>query len=293
MSQWETVFKGSSHSDNNISKRKYEKDRLSEIFKDVYRLMTVLSAEKSCKIYMARWLHLFLKQYYKLKKEFMHEFILQVLQDPFIIKNCIKEDNIQECIIELHKNFSPEAPEEKYLQLLSAFCRNKSVAVSSNQVYIMNHFLRPNEECVFRFEMKKTEDDQQNQDRKSSITPKEDIKIVTKNKKLEETEVSMTDHNKFRKKELWTYTVTLLNLIADASFEQPIEKQVLHRQPTTNEKSLIGVNVVTAFFKNYKEEDVVEEPDAKSSKANNNIFEPFLKLAHYYIKEQYDGSRRQ
>jgi len=56
----------------------------------VYRLLTVLSAEKSCKIYMARWLSLFLKQYYKLKKDFMHEFILQVLQDPFIIKNCIK-----------------------------------------------------------------------------------------------------------------------------------------------------------------------------------------------------------
>ena len=144
LSQWEAVFKGSSHSDNNISKRKYENDRLSEIFKDVYRLLTMLSGEKSCKIYMARWLPLFLKQYYKLKKEFMHEFILQVLQDPFIIKNCIKEENIQECMMELRRNFSPEAPEEKYLQLLSAFCRNKSNAVPGNQLFIMNSFLKPN-----------------------------------------------------------------------------------------------------------------------------------------------------
>ena len=141
--------------------------------------------------------------------------------------------------------------------------------------------------------MKKSDDDTQGQDRKSSIAPKEDIKIVTKNKKMEETDVSMTDHNKFRKKELWTYTVTLLNLIADASFEQPIEKQVLHRQPLAGEKSLISINVVSAFFKNYKEEDVSDDSaDGKAAKANNNIFEPFLKLAHYYIKEQNDGPRR-
>jgi len=137
----------------------------------------------------------------------------------------------------------------------------------------MNEFLQPTGECVLRFEMKKSDDDAPAQDRKSSIAPKEDIKIVTKNKKGEETEVSMTDHNKFRKKELWTYTVTLLNLIADASFEQPIEKQVLHRQIAPGEKSLISVNVVSAFFKNYKDEDVSDESaDNKNSKASNNIF---------------------
>jgi hypothetical protein len=62
----------------------------------------------------------------------------------------------------------------------------------------------------------------------------------------------MTDHNKFRKKELWTYTVTLLNLFADVSFDQPIEKQILHRQSKDSNKSLISVGVVSAFFKNYK-----------------------------------------
>lgn len=56
---------------------------------------------------MARWLSLFLKQYYKMKEDFMHKFILQVLQDSFVIKNCIKEENIQECINELHDNFVP------------------------------------------------------------------------------------------------------------------------------------------------------------------------------------------
>ena len=102
----------------------------------------------------------------------------------------------------------------------------------------------------------------------------------------------MTDHNKFRKKELWTYTVTLLNLIADASFEQPIEKQVLHRQFLPTEKSIISINVVSTFFRDYKHEDVSDEPSGKSTKVNNNIFEPFLKLAHYYIKEQKDGPER-
>jgi hypothetical protein len=143
LSQWEGAFKGNSHSDSNISKRKYEKDRLSEIFKDVYQLLIVLSNENSCKIYMARWLGLFLKQYYKLKKEFMHEFILQVLQDSFIIKNCIKSPNIQECMDQLRANFTPESPEEKYLQLLSSFCRAKNSAVPVNQKYIMDNFLKP------------------------------------------------------------------------------------------------------------------------------------------------------
>lgn len=148
----------------------------------------------------------------------------------------------------------------------------------------MSKFLLPDEPCVFRFEMKKTEDPQQSQERKSSVAPKEDIKIITKNKNREETDVSMTDHNKFRKKELWTYTVTLLNLIADASFDQPIEKQILYRQPPSPQKSVISISVVTAFF-NCREDDVSDEQaDGKQPKTNNNIFEPFLKLAHYYIK---------
>jgi hypothetical protein len=82
---------------------------------------------------MARWLGLFLKQY------------------SFIIKNCIKSANIQECMDQLRVNFTPESPEEKYLQLLSSFCRAKNSAVPINQKYIMDNFLKPEEPCVFRF----------------------------------------------------------------------------------------------------------------------------------------------
>lgn len=60
---------------------------------------------------MARWLKLFLKQYYKLKKEYMHEFILKVLDDSFIVKSCIEKDNISECLNNLRNTFTGDVPD--------------------------------------------------------------------------------------------------------------------------------------------------------------------------------------
>lgn len=110
------------------------------------------------------------------------------------------------------------------------------------------------------------------QDRKSSAAPKEDIRIITKNKHNQETSVSMADHGKFRKKELWSYTVTLLNLIAEVSYDQPLQKQIMYTAPDVSDDkdpNIINVNVVSAFFKNYREEDDDSTEVVGKSKSNN------------------------
>lgn len=70
LAQWDS--KAPSMSQENMSKRKYERDRIFDIFKDTYLLLSELSKENSCKTYLARWINLFLKQYYKLKKDYIH-----------------------------------------------------------------------------------------------------------------------------------------------------------------------------------------------------------------------------
>lgn len=57
------------------------------------------------------------------------------------------------------------------------------------------------------------------------------------------------------------------------------------------EPSIINTKVVAAFFKNYREEDD-DTTEVVGKSKSNNIFEPFLKLAHFYIKEQTEGVKR-
>lgn len=111
----------------------------------------------------------------------------------------------------------------------------------------MNSFLRPDNQCVFRFECHKAKSDGENNGERReefksvSAVEKEEIFIITKGAGNVEREVAMSDHLKFRKMELWTYTIVLLNMIADVSFDQSLEKQMLSKK---GDKPIITLSVV-------------------------------------------------
>jgi hypothetical protein len=88
--------------------------------------------------------------------------------------------------------------------------------------------------CVFRFECHKEKTEEggtgprEDYNKSVSVMEKEDILIITKNiSNGSDRPVPMSDHVKFRKMELWTYTIVLLNLIADVSYDQSLKNQML------------------------------------------------------------------
>lgn len=125
------------HTDfKSFKNKKYRKDRLDECFKQIYCLLIKLSEENSCKLYLGRWFDMFVRQFYLLKKDFIHTLIIELLKEKFIIKT-LRPSDIEKCI----ENISSINVQEgafKYLELLSSFCRTKNTAIPSNQNLVIN-----------------------------------------------------------------------------------------------------------------------------------------------------------
>jgi pseudouridine-5'-phosphate glycosidase len=108
------------------------------------------------RIYISRWIDLFLEHSNNVNKSYIQECLVGILHsNPVAIQATIDETKIKSLIY----NFFKEAKENrrgslttKYLRLFSTFIRCENEVIKENQNIILNNFFKnPNNELNFKF----------------------------------------------------------------------------------------------------------------------------------------------
>ena len=122
--------------------------KIAEIFEYSYNLIEKIADNNELnRMYISRWVDLFLEHSNNINKSFIQECLVGILQNnPVSIEATIGKENIQmliKCFFEEAKGIDKKTElTTKYLRLFSTFIKCEDRVVKANQYIILNEFFK-------------------------------------------------------------------------------------------------------------------------------------------------------
>lgn len=262
------------------SENRSEHSKLIEIFQDAYKLLEKIVVNNSSnRIYISRWVERIMEHSYQINQSCIQECLVGILENNSVaIRETITEKTITTLVEMFVKEAKEKGPQVKYLRLLSAFIKCADTVIKSNQDLVLQHFFRSEEnDYQFRFKSiyKAVLDDavETSSDELTKLGNTHEVQIGYAKR---EDKSSFADFFK-NEKEIWNYFLEYVNLMADVCMERNENSIEVISSILPLQEVLIILSDPSILLLHNE----IENAQRYSTPKYQNIYEPFIRIAHH------------